>query len=59
MEGDISFGSDNQEEEMRLPETSKKQYFHDEIAKLDFSSYNSKRLHGHRVSIILHSTYFF
>ena len=59
MEDDISFGSNNQDEIVQEADVSEKQYFKDELVKLDFSSYSSHRLAGHRVGNYLHSTYYY
>ena len=59
MEDDISFGSNNQDEIVQEADVSEKQYFKDELVKLDFSSYSSHRLASHRVTNYLYSTYYY
>lgn len=47
---DLSFGSNNGEETPeKIQEIKPVNYFKEELVKLDFSSYSSQRIAGHKV----------
>lgn len=46
---DLSFGSNNQDDQDDVNSTPAKQYFKDELSKLDFTSYATTRPDSHRV----------